>query len=71
MAKKYFVEVKTGNRENGSPIMRTWYVNNLLKFVAFLDKDHPAWTWFNVMEKETRTRLESFTKNNRPISRHL
>lgn len=71
MAKKYFVEVKTGNRENCSPIMKTWHVNNLLKFVDFLDRDHPTWRYFNVMDQDTRSRLGSFTKNDRPVTRHL
>lgn len=69
--KKYFVEVKCGNRENGSPVMRTWHVNNLLKFVEFLDLKHPNWCWFNVMDKNTKGRIESFTKYRRPSGRQI
>jgi hypothetical protein len=69
--KKYFVECKTGDRENGSPVMRTWYVNNLLKFTDFLDKQFPDWRYFNVMDKDTRIRIESFTKYRRPSSRQV
>ncbi len=67
----YFIEVKLGNRENGSPIMRTWHSHDLLNFSNWLDREYPSWRYFNVMDKDTRTRLASFTQSSRPISKQL
>lgn len=67
----YFCEVKLGNRANGSPIMATWHVNNLVSFARFLDRKHPGWTYFNVKDKHSRVTLASFTRHHRPTTKKI
>ena len=46
-------------------------VNNLMLFTAFLDRQFPFWTWYNVYDKKTRKQLSNFTNKQRPTQRHL
>lgn len=41
-------------------------LNDLLKFVAFLDQRWTGWRWFNVYDKRTKQQLASFTNRRRP-----
>lgn len=43
-------------------------LNDLKKFVLFLDTKYPEWRWFNVYSKKTKEQLANFTKNNKPTS---
>ena len=43
-------------------------LNDLKKFVLFLDTKYPEWRWFNVYSKKTKEQLASFTKNNKPTT---
>lgn len=48
--------------------------SNLVKYVAFLDKQFPGWRWFNVFSNRGRDKgqqLTSFTRYNRPTSPRL
>lgn len=71
MEKKYKVIAKVGNNENGTAKCVKYNVNDLVKFSQFLDKQFPAWTWFNVYSKESKLQLGSFTKFKRPVSRFM
>ena len=64
--KKYTVIVKTGNAD-----FKKWKVNNLLKFVSFLDKQYKDWRWFNVFCNKEKNQLASFTKSYRPIEPYI
>lgn len=53
---------------------KKWRCNNLMKFAEFLDLQHPNWRFFNVFEYRKSgdgPRLDSFTRNRRPRTRHL
>lgn len=67
----YLVEVKIADRDNGSPIMKVWHVNNLLSFTKFLNEKYKGWKWFNVKDKDTGFRLASFTISSPPLTRQL
>ena len=67
--KKYKVIVKVENEK-----FVKYNVNNLLKFVEFLDENFNDWRWFNVYEfskEENGKQLESFTNKNRPLKKFL
>jgi len=68
MAKKYRVIVKIwkDRRED----FKKWHVNDLLKFTAFLDKNHPNWKWFNVFDMEGN-QIGNFTCRNKPMTKHI
>lgn len=65
-SKKYKVIAKVG----GEKFVK-YNVNNLILFTAFLDRQFPSWTWYNVYDKESRKQLSNFTKKQRPINKHL
>jgi hypothetical protein len=66
MNKKRAVIVKTGK---GKEDFAKWnYVNDLVRFTSFLDRQFPDWCYMNVFDKETKQQIASFTKNNRPHS---
>jgi hypothetical protein len=60
-AKKYKVIAKV----NDDKFVK-YNVNNLMKFVQFLDKDFEGWRWFNVYDKKTKLQIANFTTNKRP-----
>ena len=64
--KKYNCIVKVGNDK-----FLKYRLNDLLKFVEFLDKEWSDWRWFNVYDKTTKTQLANFTKEHRPHQKHL
>lgn len=61
--KRYTLIVKVGDDD-----FKKWKANNLLKFVAFLDKSHSEWRWFNVFCNNSKEQIGSFTKKNPPLS---
>ena len=64
--KKYRVITKVGDDD-----FKKWKVNNLLKFVAFLNSKHPDWRWFNVYQYQkdgNGKQLANYTKKNLPRS---
>lgn len=63
--KKRAVIVKTGK---GKEDFAKWeYVNDLIKFTAFIDRTFPSWCYMNVFDRETKLQIASYTKNNRPV----
>lgn len=50
---------------------KTWHVNDLLKFVDFLNREHQNWRWFNVNSIKNKTELANFTKNKLPTSKWI
>jgi len=64
--KKYTCIVKVGGSPEGGGEFKKWNLNNLLKFVAFLDREHPEWRYFNVFNKKTLEQVGSYTTNDRP-----
>ena len=68
--KKYTVITKIGNLPNGRADCVKYRVNNLLKYVKFLDEKYKNWTWSNIYSNKGSDKgiqLGSFTKNNRPV----
>ena len=64
---KYICIVKVG----ADKFIKYSYVRNLMSFTNFLDKNFPAWRWYNVFWRPTGQQLASFTKNNRPTATTL
>lgn len=46
-------------------------LNDLLKFVEFLDKEWTEWRWFNVYDKSNKTQIASFTRTRRPTQQQV
>lgn len=72
--KRYIAIVKISNNPDGSAYCVKYRFDNLLKFVNFLDYNWSVWKWFNVYSNKGANKgsqLGSFTKSNRPISKHL
>lgn len=46
------------------------YVDNLVSFTRFLDRDYPGWKYMNVYSRESREQIASYTQRNRP-TRHI
>lgn len=66
----YTIIVKVLNR--GRQIHITYHkVTDLKRFENFIDKQFQKWYYFNVYDRKTRTRLESFTNKRRPIRRKI
>ncbi len=63
---KYTCIVKVGNNT-----FLKYRLSDLLSFVKFLDQNHSEWRYFNVFDKLTKEQIASFTKNNRPTSKHI
>lgn len=68
-SKKYVCIVKIGNNQDKTAKCVKYRLNDLSKFVSFIDKKFPEWSWFNVYLKETGEQKMSFTKFNRPVGR--
>lgn len=58
------VIVKTGDKE----FVKYEYVDNLIRFAAFLDKKFPDWRYMNVFDRETRKQIGNYTKTSRPLT---
>lgn len=68
------LSINTGKIRWGAAKCIKHRLNDLLKYVAFLDAKHPTWTWFNVYANTGENKgvqIGNFTKNERPISREL
>jgi len=53
---------------------KKWNCNDLMKFTAFLDSQHPDWRWFNVyayIKKQPGRQVGNFSRNSRPTSRFI
>ncbi len=62
--KRYNVIVKLRTQQ-----FLKYQVNDLLKFTAYLDKEHAGqWTWYNVFDRRTRQQVANFTNKRRPVS---
>lgn len=61
----------TSFKQCGNDSFKKWHVNNLTKFVTFLDNEHPGWKYFNVFDKKTQAQIGNFTINNRPSQKWL
>jgi len=75
MTKRFNCLTKVGN-VNGVPAGNNGFitfhtVTNLIKFTAFLDEKYPDWRYFNVYDKNTKSKLGSFTKNRKPRAAYL
>ena len=68
-SKKYICICKIGNNPDGSAKCIKHHVNNLLKYVEYLDKQWADWRWFNVFDKRTGGEIGSFTKSKRPLTK--
>jgi len=60
--KKRIVIVKVGNDK----FVKYSYVNGLVSFTAFLDREFPDWRWMNVFDRADGRQIGSFTKFKRP-----
>lgn len=72
--KLYTCICKIGNNPDGTANCIKHHLNDLLKYVTFLDKKYPTWRWFNVYSNrgaEKREQLGNFTKLRRPLSNRL
>ncbi|MDX2188834.1 MAG: hypothetical protein SFY32_03130 [Bacteroidota bacterium] len=47
-----------------------YYVNDLIKYAQFLDKEYKDWTYSNVYDAITKKQVWNFTKYNKPTSKH-
>ncbi len=65
--KKYKVIAKVDNKQ-----FVRYYVNELIKFTAFLNTQFPKWRWFNVYncsKEGNGKQLCSYTSQKRPINK--
>ncbi len=82
--KKYFCETKVGGNGVYDPLTGKWThqvpahlvsyrVNDLSKYVLYLNKAFPDWRYTNVFDNLSadKKRLGSFTKKNAPKGRSL
>ena len=67
--KKFICIVKFGDKS-----FLRYHVSDLLKFTKYLDNNHQEWRWYNVYGYEGEYKghqVANFTKNKRPIQRHV
>lgn len=73
-SKKYKTIVKIKNNPYGTAYCVKYRFDDLLKFTKFLNPSWSEWKWFNVFSNKNENKnqqLESFTKNNKPISKFI
>lgn len=73
-SKRYVCIAKVGNHPDGSAHCIKHRLDDLVKYVAFLDEKFPSWRWFNVYcnrGDQKSQQLASFTCYQRPTSRYL
>lgn len=73
-SKKYKAIVKIKNNPDGTAYCVKYRFDDLLKFTKFLNLSWSEWKWFNVFSNKNENKnqqLESFTKNNKPISKFI
>lgn len=63
---KRAVIVKTG--QGKTDFVKYQYVNNLVSFARFLDKQFPEWCYMNVYDRESKEQIASYTKYKRPTT---
>jgi hypothetical protein len=63
---KRTVIVKTDTKD----FVKYEYVNDLVRFTAFLNRTFPNWRFMNVFDRASREQIASFTKKN-PPSAHI
>ena len=59
--KKYHIILKTDYFEKGD-FAKYHSVNNLLRFLDFINEKHPNWVFFHVYDKEGGALLETFKR---------
>lgn len=59
--KNYHIILKTDLYERGT-FIKYHSINDLLRFLDFIDKKFPKWVFFHVYEKEGGRLLETFKK---------
>lgn len=63
MSKRYVCIVKVAPEH-----FVKYRLNDLLKFVDFLDTKWTDWRWFNVYNKQTKEQITNFTNKRRPTT---
>ena len=64
--KNYHIILKTDLYERGT-FVKYHSVNNLLRFLSFINDKHPKWVFFHVYNKEGGELLETFKKTSQMI----
>jgi hypothetical protein len=71
--KKYICITKVGNNSDGTANCVKYRCSDLVSYCRFLDTKFPLWTWTNVFDNLTETKVNNelgrFTKNNRPTTK--
>ena len=62
MSKKYICIAKVSDNH-----FVKYRLNDLLKFVAFLDTRWQGWRWFNVYDKQSKQQIANYTNRHRPV----
>lgn len=58
----------------GGDVWLKHHVNNMLSFVAYLDKNHPDWKFINCYSDQHERfgeRIANYTKYKRPLFRYI
>ena len=70
---RYVIIAKIANNPNGKAKCVKYKVNktsaDVDKFISFLDRKFPTWTWANIYDKKTTLQVGSFTCKNRKIKK--
>jgi len=72
--KRYVCICKVGNNPDGTAKCIKHRLDDLMSYAAYLDREHPTWTWFNVYANRGANKgeqLTSFTRNSRPRSKRI
>ncbi len=63
-ARKAICIFKVGNLPNGAAGCIKLHTRNIVRLVAYLQRQYPTWTWMNIFDKHTRQQIGSITKHN-------
>ena len=63
-SKEMICIVKVGGTPLGGGSFKKWHVNNLKKFIDFLNREYPNWRYFNVYDKKSKVQIGSFSSQN-------
>jgi len=69
--KKFICITKIDDNLDGSARCIKHHVNNLIKYVNYLDKKWPEWKWMNVYDKNSGNQIANFTQKKPPVSGYL
>ena len=71
---RYVIIAKVGNNLSGTAKCVKYKVNksnrDVNKFILFLDRKFPTWTWANIYDKKTSLQVGNFTCKNREIKKY-